>query len=49
MLSSALIDHMFDVVERYKDRVDMAAIMPTVKWRETHSELPRTGNQLALD
>jgi UDP-sulfoquinovose synthase len=49
LLSSALIDHIFDVVERYKDRVDLAAIMPTVKWRETHSELPRTGNQLALD
>ena len=49
LLSSALIDHMFDVVEQYKDRVDLAAIMPTVKWRETHSELPSTGSELALD
>ena len=40
---------MFDVVERHKDRVDLAAIMPTVKWRETHSELPRTRSELALD
>jgi UDP-sulfoquinovose synthase len=47
LLSSALIDHIFDVVERYKDRVDLAAIMPTVKWRETHSELPRTNAELA--
>jgi UDP-sulfoquinovose synthase len=46
LLSSALIDHMFDVVERHKDRVDLAAIMPTVNWRETHSELPRTGAEL---
>jgi UDP-sulfoquinovose synthase len=46
LLSSALIDHMFDVVEQYKDRVDLAAIMPTVNWRETHSELPRTGAEL---
>jgi UDP-sulfoquinovose synthase len=49
LLSNALIDHMFDVVERYKDRVDLAAIMPTVKWRETQSELPRTRGELALD
>ncbi len=49
LLSNALIDHMFDVVERYRDRVDLAAVMPTVKWRETHSELPRTGAELTLD
>jgi UDP-sulfoquinovose synthase len=49
LLSSALIDHMFDVVEQHKDRVDLAAIMPTVNWRETHSELPRTRSELALD
>ncbi len=42
LLSTTLIDHLFDVVERYKDRVDMAAIMPTVKWRATASELPKT-------
>ena len=30
----ALIDHLFDVVERHKDRVDLAAIMPTVNWRD---------------
>jgi UDP-sulfoquinovose synthase len=40
LLSTTLIDHLFDVVERYKDRVDLAAIMPTVKWAETASELP---------
>src|SRR5579872_3360958 len=41
LLSTTLIDHLFDVVERHRDRVDLAAIMPTVKWRETTSELPR--------
>ncbi len=39
LLSEALIDHVFDVVERYKDRVDQSAIMPTVRWADTHSEL----------
>ncbi len=39
LLSTTLIDHLFDVVERHKDRVDLAAIMPTVNWRETANEL----------
>src|SRR5207248_7746647 len=30
LLSEALIDHMFDVVERHKDRVDGSAMTPTV-------------------
>jgi UDP-sulfoquinovose synthase len=47
LLSMTLIDHLFDVVERHKDRVDMTAIMPTVRWRETASELPRTATELA--
>jgi UDP-sulfoquinovose synthase len=42
LLSMTLIDHLFDVVERYRERVDMAAIRPTIKWAETSSELPRT-------
>jgi len=42
LLSMTLIDHLFEVVERHKDRVDLAAIMPTVSWRETTSELPQT-------
>jgi UDP-sulfoquinovose synthase len=46
LLSDALIDHMFDVVERYKDRVDLAAMMPTVRWAATSSELPKTASQL---
>ncbi len=43
LLSMTLIDHLFDVVDRHKDRVDVSAIMPTVRWRETASELPVTG------
>jgi len=47
LLSTTLIDHLFDVVDRYRERVDLAAIMPTVKWSETSNELPRTGAELA--
>ena len=47
LLSTTLIDHLFDVVERYKDLVDLAAIRATVKWAETTSELPRTSSELA--
>jgi UDP-sulfoquinovose synthase len=47
LLSTTLIDHLFDVVERYRERVDAAAIMPTVKWAETANALPRTGAELA--
>jgi UDP-sulfoquinovose synthase len=47
LLSTTLIDHLFDVVEQYRGRVDLAAIRPTVRWRETRSELPRTASELA--
>ncbi|MBV9194781.1 MAG: NAD-dependent epimerase/dehydratase family protein [Solirubrobacterales bacterium] len=47
LLSVTLIDHLFDVVERHKDRVDPAAIMPTVRWAQTASELPRTASEFA--
>jgi len=39
---TALDEHIFDVVERYKDRVDEAAIRATIKWTETTNELPKT-------
>src|SRR5947209_12094063 len=39
LLSTTLIDHLFDVIERHKDRVDLAAIMPTVRWSDTTNEL----------
>src|SRR5438270_4130893 len=48
LLSTTLIDHLFDVVEQYKDRVDLAAMRPTVKWAETTSELPRTAAAATL-
>jgi UDP-sulfoquinovose synthase len=40
LLSATLIDHLFDVVERHRDRVDPTAIMPTVKWSQTSNPLP---------
>jgi UDP-sulfoquinovose synthase len=39
LLSTTLIDHLFDVVDRHKDRVDLAAVMPTVRWSETSNEV----------
>src|SRR5437764_9873199 len=39
LLSTTLIDHLFEVVERHKDRVDLLAIMPTVYWQATSNEL----------
>ena len=47
LLSTTLIDHLFDVVEQHRDRVDLAAIQATVKWAATSSELPRTASVLA--
>jgi UDP-sulfoquinovose synthase len=47
LLSTTLIDHLFDVVERYKDRADPEAIRATVKWADTSSELPRPSIELA--
>jgi UDP-sulfoquinovose synthase len=47
LLSTTLIDHLFDVVERNRDRVDQAALMPTVRWAETTNELPKTASELA--
>jgi hypothetical protein len=34
-----LIDDLFKVAERYKSTVKLDAIMPTVEWRATASEL----------
>ncbi|MHB8657528.1 MAG: NAD-dependent epimerase/dehydratase family protein [Solirubrobacteraceae bacterium] len=47
LLSTTLIDHLFDVVEKHKERVDLAAMMPTVRWAETTSDLPQTASALA--
>jgi UDP-sulfoquinovose synthase len=47
LLSTTLIDHLFDVVQSNRDRVDQAALMPTVRWAETASELPKTSAALA--
>jgi UDP-sulfoquinovose synthase len=42
LLSESLIDSMFAVAERYKDRVNLDAVRPTVQWRTTASELAGT-------
>jgi UDP-sulfoquinovose synthase len=35
LLSDTLLTSMFGIVERYRDRVDVDALEPTVNWRET--------------
>lgn len=39
LLNETLIESLFRVAERHKDRVSMEAIRPTVKWRATNSDL----------
>jgi UDP-sulfoquinovose synthase len=39
LLSETLIDSLFRVAERHKDRVSLEAIRPTVQWRSTTSAL----------
>jgi UDP-sulfoquinovose synthase len=39
LLEDTLISSLFKVADRYRSRVDVAAIPPTVRWRETTSEL----------
>ncbi|MGZ4323172.1 MAG: NAD-dependent epimerase/dehydratase family protein [Solirubrobacteraceae bacterium] len=46
LLGTTLIDQLFDVVERHKDRVDVAAIRPTVRWRDTSSKLHEPSDTL---
>jgi UDP-sulfoquinovose synthase len=39
LLSETLINSLFRIAERHKDRVSLEAIRPTVQWRATTSEL----------
>jgi UDP-sulfoquinovose synthase len=39
LLSDTLISSLFPVVERHRDRVDQAAMAPTVQWRSTANTL----------
>jgi UDP-sulfoquinovose synthase len=48
LLSDTLIDDMLVAIEKYKDRVDVAALgTSTVKWAATSSELPKTAAAMA--
>ncbi len=55
LLDLGLVPHLLDrttvssllaVADRHRDRVDLAAIRPTVQWRTTSSELPTSGSAL---
>ncbi|MGH3496127.1 MAG: NAD-dependent epimerase/dehydratase family protein [Nocardioidaceae bacterium] len=39
LLSDTLLTSMFGIVEEHKDRVDLAALEPTIRWRQTSSPL----------
>jgi UDP-sulfoquinovose synthase len=41
LLSDELLESLFDLVERHRDRVDLDAIWPTVEWRSTRSQVRR--------
>jgi UDP-sulfoquinovose synthase len=43
LLSTSLIDDLFEVVDRHRERVDLAAMMPTIRWDRTANALPQTG------
>jgi UDP-sulfoquinovose synthase len=47
LLNSRTLSSLLGVVERNRDRVDLAAIGPTVSWRSTSSPLPTSGNEAA--
>jgi UDP-sulfoquinovose synthase len=43
LLTDDVIAGILDIVERYRDRVDVRAIAPTVQWRSSASTLTTTG------
>ena len=44
LLTSSVVRSLIAVCEKYKDRVDPSAILPTVNWRETSSSLTTAGS-----
>ena len=45
LLNGRTLSSLLAVVDRHRDRVDPAAIQPTVEWRQTASELPTSGSR----
>ena len=43
LLTASVVRSLLAVCEQYKSRVDPAAILPTVEWRSTSSNLPTAG------
>jgi UDP-sulfoquinovose synthase len=42
LLSETLLSSMFGIIDRYRDRIDPAALLPDVRWRETSSNGSKT-------
>ena len=38
LLSETLLSSMFGIIDRYRDRVNLEALLPAVKWRETSAQ-----------
>jgi len=38
LLEETLIDSLFDIVKRYRDRADTSTLLPKVRWRETSNQ-----------
>ncbi len=49
LLSTRTLSALLSVVDRHRDRVDLTAIQPTVKWRSTASALPTSGGVLETE
>lgn len=47
LLSETLVEHVFESIERYKDRVIMDHIMPSTTWRGGHQMSPAMRAELA--
>src|SRR5919112_4204065 len=41
LLGDTLLEQMYGVIERHKDRVDLDLLEPTVRWRDAHNSAPR--------
>jgi UDP-sulfoquinovose synthase len=44
LLTASVVRSLLAVCEQFKDRVDPAAILPTVEWRSTSSSLATAGS-----
>ncbi len=49
LLTSSVIRSILAVADKYKDNVDVTAILPTVEWRSTSSHLATSGGTASAE